>query len=293
MRVIFSLLLIISINYSYSQSYYPLIKSNKYWDIFDGDGTQICNLSSGGRYFFEGDTSILGNQYRVLKRYPIIATQSGPYCPPFAIDSSYSGIVAFLREDTIQKKVYQFDLMYNEDDLLYDFSLSGGDTLFTNYAGDGTVLIIDSVTDITILNNEQRKLFWLNNGQYYIESIGHNNLYGVLFEGIGFWREIHCVLDNDIHLYGTQCYNYVGIDKLISISHISIYPNPAKDILHITLSNNDSNINVKLYNSLGNVIYNDNFTDNTIINTSYFSSGIYFLKLTNAKTNIVEKIIIQ
>jgi len=75
-----------------------------------------------------------------------------------------------MREDTVARKVYVFDIGNGVDASLYDFTLEPGDTL-PFYAGQGE-MIVDSVGTVMLLTGEARKIFYLNYNQYYIEGIG-------------------------------------------------------------------------------------------------------------------------
>jgi hypothetical protein len=61
-----------------------------------------------------------------------------------------------------------------------------------------------------------------------------------------------------------------------------LFPNPGKDNLHLTLSNNQKNATLLFYNSIGNLTY-ETFCDDKFktINTANWVNGIYFYKLIN------------
>ena len=72
-----------------------------------------------------------------------------------------------------------------------------------------------------------------------------------------------------------------------------LYPNPASSILNIKCMDN-SDFELEIYNAIGNCTYKSNFRNQTSINCSDFSSGIYFVKVFNeeqagAKKFLVEK----
>lgn len=86
---------------------------------------------------------------------------------------------------------------------------------------------------------------------------------------------------------GLQGVYYFGTDATLtsnsfdSLSSISIYPNPTKNILNISIpSDLGVNINYEIFNYLGqNVMKSSSSTSNFIVNTSSFSTGVYFIKL--------------
>jgi hypothetical protein len=62
-------------------------------------------------------------------------------------------------------------------------------------------------------------------------------------------------------------------------SEISLFPNPATTFLNI-LSNLKLIDNVKIYNNIGQLIYDSNFRDNQVtINTGQWSKGLYILEV--------------
>src|SRR5690348_1309483 len=97
---------------SFGQTYHPLIQNNTFWDVLNTDMTQVqpCTYHNGFRYYFQGDTLIAGHQYKILRAYSVVSTNtSAPpnlFCPPFAVDTSKKSITGFIREDSIGKKVF-------------------------------------------------------------------------------------------------------------------------------------------------------------------------------------------
>src|SRR5436190_23698380 len=102
---------------SFGQNYHPLIRMNTYWDELH-TGPEICNLSSGQRNFFLGDTILGAYQYKVIHSFKIVnINDPGPFCPPFAVDPSVVQISSFMREDSAEQKVYVYDLSNHTDEL--------------------------------------------------------------------------------------------------------------------------------------------------------------------------------
>ena len=149
------------------QAYHPLLTSNKYWDIFHGDNIPLCGSSGGDEYFVSSDTIIGGNAYKIILSHPIKSFQ-GAYCPPFYIDTSIIGPKAFIREDTLLRKVFIND--NNVDEIIYDFSISINDTLISC-----NINIVDTITIDTLANGDLRKKIRFDNGSWCIEGIGGSN----------------------------------------------------------------------------------------------------------------------
>ncbi|MCK7589971.1 endonuclease [Subsaxibacter sp. CAU 1640] len=85
------------------------------------------------------------------------------------------------------------------------------------------------------------------------------------------------------------CYSSLGIDEQ-SLSSVNIYPNPAKNIVNITL-NSDSDTLIEIYNVLGKKVYQKTIQNTDILNLDTLSSGIYIVKLTQENNSISKKLI--
>ncbi|MEO8116916.1 MAG: T9SS type A sorting domain-containing protein, partial [Bacteroidota bacterium] len=75
--------------------------------------------------------------------------------------------------------------------------------------------------------------------------------------------------------------------KLENISKISIYPNPADNILHVLNLKAGEKYQLTIMNNLGNV-FKKSFVENVSIydfNLSGIKAGVYYLKVQSAKTN--------
>jgi len=257
-RIISTIISLFILSSLIGQDYNKLLREGTDWDIHHALGTEICMLSGGERLYFEGDTSVNGFDYKVVKFYPIISLVPIPYCPPFVIDTTSGGIFSFfMREDTILRRVYIMDHWNNEEEeLLYDFSLKSGDTLHSQYAGQGSVLTVISVGDTTLLNGDTRGIWYLNSGEYYIESIGGSQgLCYPLIEGIGFWNIPLCITDNGEHLWGNECFGLVRVEEYQNGVHLIAYPNPFTTSTTIEYEvYTRSNIQYTVYNSVGEAV---------------------------------------
>jgi len=69
---------------------------------------------------------------------------------------------------------------------------------------------------------------------------------------------------------------------------MSIYPNPASTEFTVSLNPNQSNLEMEVYDVLGNKVINTILTNQTsTINIEQLSIGLYFVRLTDANSNII------
>ncbi|MBW6481901.1 MAG: T9SS type A sorting domain-containing protein [Vicingaceae bacterium] len=286
-----------------AQIYHPMLKPNKFWDVMAFNGSEMCGVSSGQQCFLQGDTVISGNQYQIIKSHPIISlVNPGPYCPPFAVDTSYSVITGFIREDSIAKKVFVYDISNNVDDLLYDFNLVVGDTLNSNYAGQGLLIIIDSIDTFVLLNNQVRKRFYYTDffgfASYYVEELGLPRFHYPLVGGLSGGNFVTCVKENNIQLYNSQwaysCPSLVGIEENNLQNAVKISPNPTRDNIVVAQLTNFVGGTIKIINLMGQVIFSQSIQNQQMsFNLSAYSKGIYLVKISSDKQQIIKKIMLE
>jgi hypothetical protein len=71
-----------------------------------------------------------------------------------------------------------------------------------------------------------------------------------------------------------------GIKALTQENKISIYPNPANDLLNFQFSDADKKRKVELYDAIGNLVLSENLTtQNSSLNIHHLQSGIYFYEV--------------
>jgi len=143
----------------------------------------------------------------------------------------------------------------------------------------------------------------MNYGVYYIDNTFSewqpfsNNLPNVEISEL----EINTA-NNKIYAgtYGRGLWRSNVFDASLSIDEfnfegIKVYPNPA--INEINLSWNRSEpVSIKVFNTLGKLMYfstDNNLGDNPKIDVSDYASGVYFIKINNAKGVITKKVIIE
>ena len=75
-------------------------------------------------------------------------------------------------------------------------------------------------------------------------------------------------------------------------SAISLAPNPATDVVTVTVPDN-GNGSIQMVDILGNVVYNADFTGTKKINTTQFKNGVYFVVITANGTRSNKKLVVR
>ncbi len=74
----------------------------------------------------------------------------------------------------------------------------------------------------------------------------------------------------------------IGLEENINLTEVglNIYPNPAELLMSIDVElENENYLNVAVINTHGQLVYSDALENTKKINTSNWSSGVYFLLL--------------
>lgn len=87
----------------------------------------------------------------------------------------------------------------------------------------------------------------------------------------------------------------VGIDGFDMDNTVSVYPNPANDLVNIQMNNNSSIDKVVITNSLGQIINETKIgtESRTTLNVSAYKSGIYFISIHSGDFSTTKKLIIN
>lgn len=279
-----------------SQSYNRLLGTTNQWNIsssFEGCGTFTS--------FTVGDTSILGINYFKL------------FCSSCGVNND-SALVALIREDTVQRKVflrrYGYPNILDSTEFLYfDFSLTLGDSVFLNdpninrqwsqfsnipldwYYVDSTTLVNTNVGNRTLTFLRKRNLL-LNEYDYlqWVEGIGA--VYGFYIYNCGVcWSWLDCEFKDGLQQFdGSQFFpvspdnecvcNTIGVNEVEQKDLVSIYPNPVNSTLSIELPNIiNENSYLKVYSIYGDLKKCYFQINRNSIDVSSLSKGIYFIEM--------------
>ncbi|MBP8034021.1 MAG: T9SS type A sorting domain-containing protein [Bacteroidia bacterium] len=131
-------------------------------------------------------------------------------------------------------------------------------------------------------------------------NIGPNSK--LLVNGNKVWYHLKAANNTDFFRTDTIISGLYVFNDVVSVKentnqriNFSIYPNPAKEILHIKYetSNYDS-IEIKITNLLGETVLTEKATSNNLsVKTNNLNSGVYFVTITNKGAQSTQKIIIE
>jgi hypothetical protein len=198
-----------------------------------------------------------------------------------------------------------FDGSASAEVLKYDFTLSVGNTINLQFMG---TLTVDSVASITLLNGQVRKYMRLRNSTLqkieWIDGIGdiHN---GFLYQhgAEGEHSEFICAHDNSGMLYKSSspldCDSLtaaiVGIKENSARLGMSLSPNPTQNLIHVDFQNGiTSDITIQVMDIFGQSIYSNKLNSGTFktsIDLTPYSNGVYFIRVSNGKMELIKKVI--
>ena len=248
----------------------------------------------------EEDTIIDGKSYKKL--YSFTERE---------FDIETATFVCGIRENE-NKQVFVASYHNQQEFLLYDFSLTEGDSILAESNGEYDLYF--NVTDVDTIdyNGVERRKITLQFYNYawvtWIEGIG--NIEGLLMD----WRSYTMAMDpmpnvrlrcyeyNEECLYSDfsfnesiyDCYTplYTGLEENETQNNILLYPNPAKERLYINTS-----IPIKqmtICNLLGQEIQKYNNLETTSsIDISELNKGVYFVKIYTEKVVLSKKIVVK
>jgi hypothetical protein len=179
----------------------------------------------------------------------------------------------------------------NPEETSWEIKHSFGDVLYSggDYTTPGEMIIFDldiDQTDCYIFNIYDTGGDGLTGNGLWV--LAHNGS-SIFAEGaeFGFSEEVQFSI------------SYTGIDESVSPDDMAVYPNPVTNMAYVSFDlQRSENIDLNVYNSLGEVVYKvsgETFTkgNHTLkINTSKFVDGIYYVNLNYNGNNYQEKIIV-
>lgn len=280
-------------------TYVPFPKENARWnvDAMSMDCPPYPALCGQGTFAAAGDTLINGVGYTRI---------NDVYLGQITSTTFY-----LFREDTAQRKV--FGLWSGEEYLVYDFSLSVGDTFRISHPTVGVEesYVIQGI-DTVLVGNSLRKRFNFGGPQslpesyYWIEGIGGGAgpfMSHYIFES---WSVLRCFSVGDELLFSSPMsyppqyllelypwYEYcdtrvIGILEELEPGSAAVLTVNGIQMTIPDLGGESSNY--VLYSLLGQRLMSGNLTDD-VLQLPYLPTGIYFLQLHSRRGETVFKVI--
>jgi hypothetical protein len=204
------------------------------------------------------------------------------------------------------------------DNMLTSLNVSNNPLLeFLNITSTGDVLPINNITQIDLSNNPNIKTLVAVGGINYINlKNGHNNPDMTINIGSGSWGippeviQGHTCIEvdnaaaaqNNQLPYSAWTINHANktyalvadcslSTKDFTKDAVSVYPNPASDVLHFDIKNESTIEKAVLFDISGRTVREYNEISNNTLSVSDLQSGTYILKLVSNKVVFTQKVI--
>ncbi|MBL7903873.1 MAG: T9SS type A sorting domain-containing protein [Bacteroidales bacterium] len=281
-----SLILLLAFQCVSAQSYHPFLEENKQWAELNVFQTPVpdpqTTVFSTLTYRLAGDTTIEGSIWKKL-----FYTSSDP------VFGNWQQDLCFYREQ--DRKVYRYYDPLTGEEMLYDFSLSAGDSLFI---GDGQpfdywihVVQADSV----LLNGQMhRRLLFDDPAETWIEGLGStyrpfDPIYAQFDLGGGMYSLL-CVSNQEGQIYQDSLYNGcfveailpAGVDKTGNPGpKVTVYHDTETRTLHVKTEGKINEFrHFRLYNTAGAFIQAGEITGNPFcLSSASLETGLYILRI--------------
>ncbi len=274
----------ISTVFGQTNTYHSFPINTAVWNV---NASAVC-LTSGSTIedysiVFDGDTTINNSIYKKLV-IPYVDRASFGMCS--VKNAGYQGAI---REDVSNKKVFYIKPQETAEQLLYDFTLSVGDSIkgVLDMGMGDTVISIDSV----LVGNNYRKR-WNINTCYSISIIeGVGSTYGLIEVSPGCITDmpdysLTCFQGDSTATFPASSSNCQTITSItnnnLNTIPISVFPNPTKGEINIDF--NDRKIKeVRLFNLLGERIETRDATNTNRLTIDNLPVGTIMIELIGEK----------
>jgi hypothetical protein len=266
---------------SFSQSYQPVGIENAHWFISATSG----NSPDCHAFVVRGDTMI--NSVHYYKMYYQDFANTYPLAPPYLLEEEY--LWGVVRDDTLERRVYVigfesyaygYQCPAGEEQLLFDFSLSPGDTT-AHCLSVGGPWIIDSVYTSTLFGADRKTLYspeWF--GAEILEGIGsEDGLFGALYQ----------IISEDTYQLADYCIGSNEDCGIVSTARglsneapsIKLFPNPVEEMLFLNTSTPlTPDALVLIFDQYGRLVDQRTYSEAEMgIPVQALPTGIYHLKI--------------
>lgn len=265
-------------------SYVPLLNADNSWKA----AYMGCGMSIVIQSVTNLDTLIGTTSYKKIKS-----------------ESEWSGYsYLYARENVAEKQVFVYDIYRQTEKMIYDFSLSVGDTFLYPDLYNPVLQTVTAIDQVQLQDGSWRRRINLAYESPYDSLIYHYNW----IEGIGcdslstfdytlpaYYSSLVCHQSKTQVLWDTQLWD-IGCNDMpqilqealgnetINDKQVSFYPNPVNDALTVNLGDTFSEIQVQISNLLGQTIQQwtePNPTETLTISTNQLPTGVYYVQLSS------------
>jgi hypothetical protein len=294
-----------------AQAYVPLAVDGAHWIITYDVMATPQPFDALWEYHANGDTIVEGQTYRKIYWRQLELNES--FMPPFSPATAYE-LVGLLREDFQERKVYAVQLSapspspfygcpLGEESLLFDFSLSVGDTasfctLSEPYFGDNVITNINAQFhwDWGLESRTFELDFW----EQYYEGIGSGyGLFEKMFAPLKS-QDYRYVVTTSLAYYcrETPCGYIVSTDELYEAVALTIFPNPANTWVSFDfrLAGADETAILEITDARGRLVHRKELSSRQgqyIWDTRHMSAGMYIYTLKTGRASKTGKLAIE
>jgi hypothetical protein len=275
-----------------AQTYIAFPDSNAIWRQYHASNVFPTPWSSDFQYTLTNrDTVINGNAYSILRQKGW-STQGGNF-------GDWDWVHGAIRE--VSKRIYFVQAYDTTQHLLYDFNISLGDTLPATYNNEPFTYTVTGIDSILIGPGYHKR--------YEITDVITSTIFYII-EGIGSERglmetwhqfesgtELTCFSINSQTLFPNNAPSscdlvLTGLNEQNGGSLLSIYPNPASDIL--TISSLSGIKGYSMYSTLGGLVKQARVSSSTVkVEAKDLPKGIYLLLIEGEGTVTAHRIILD
>ncbi len=253
-------------------------------NIFVGSSVQFSDLSAGGAsewsWIFAGGDPLTSTEQNPIVTY----WQAGNYYVQLTVKNA-------LGEEAAKYEAEYMSVRYPNAPPVADFGHTANATGYIYKGGSVTFFdLSDNATardwefpggDPFTSTDKYPEVTYYNAGVYPVSLIASNKY------GSDTLTEQSCVCVR----------GFVGIDELFA-DKFHVYPNPASTELNISCNQTSENVMVRIMDLTGRLVEQAEFEpasgmQKLLFNISEYSGGVYNVRITDSKSSVVQKLIIQ
>lgn len=250
----------------------------------------------------EGDSVFLDNEYyfESVEVYDTLEIEN----TGFKITTNYVTFLPVLFSETLDTSLCSYDALFNDYDaneMLNTYQVYDTFCMAKNYRliqlpaiqidlGVDTVLSFNDTYTLEA-GDEFQSYFWNNGSTSESLTIDDNYLPGTHHFQVKVVDTNNCTAVDSITI---ELLSKEIELTMVEDNILSIYPNPAKDIILMSVSSNDNNARIHIYNAKGILVQDLNmYSDEMSIDVSGLPSGMYYFKIFSEDNSEVQRVVVD